>query len=148
MSHPGLVKSPVYPGDLPMAVHYQSKISRSAARRRGLGSFGDLGPGALAVDEWRDLGLDLPDVAALRAYRLRRFREQLHVQDYAGIVLTDPINVRYATDSTNMQVWCIHNMVRYAFVASNGPVMVFDFHGSGHLSDHLALVDNIRPAQA
>ena len=54
---------------------YQSKIRRSAARRRGLGSFGDLGPGALAVGEWQGLGLELPDLAAMRAYRLARVRE-------------------------------------------------------------------------
>jgi Xaa-Pro aminopeptidase len=131
-----------------MALHYESKISRSAARRRDLGSFGNLGPGALALDEWRGLGLDLPDMDALRVYRLHRVREQLQARDYAAIVLTDPINVRYATDSTNMQVWCAHNMVRYAFVACDGPVIIFDFHGSGHLSEHLALIDEIRPGQA
>ncbi len=53
---------------------YQSKILRSAARRRGLGSFGDLGPGALALGEWQALGLELPDLAAMRAYRLARVR--------------------------------------------------------------------------
>ncbi len=131
-----------------MANHYQSKIKRVAERRIRLGSFGDLGPGALAVDEWQDLGIDLPSIDALRAYRLERVRQQLRDRDYAGIVLTDPINVRYATASTNMQVWCLHNMVRNAFIACDGPVVVFDFHGSGHLSDHLDLVDEIRPAQA
>ena len=120
---------------------YQSKILRSAARRRGLGSFGDLGPGALAVGEWQGLGLELPDLAAMRAYRLARVRAELAARDYAGIVVTDPINVRYATDSANMQVWCLHNASRYAFVATDGTVIVFDFHGSAHLSEHLELVD-------
>ncbi len=59
-----------------------------------------------------------------------------------------PLNVRYATDSTNMQVWCTHNAVRYAFVAAEGPVVLFDFHGSGHLSDHLPLIDEVRAGQA
>ncbi|MEZ5935472.1 MAG: Xaa-Pro peptidase family protein [Alphaproteobacteria bacterium] len=131
-----------------MASHYRSKISQTAERRKRLGSFGDLGPGDLAVDEWRDLGIDLPDLEALRAFRLKRVREQLQARDYAGIVLTDPINVRYATDSTNMQVWCMHNMVRCAFIACEGPVVVFDFHGSRHLSEHLTLIDEIRPGQA
>ena len=126
---------------------YQSKILRSAERRPGLGSFGALGPGALALDEWRALGLELPDLAAMRAWRLARLRAQLAARDYAGIVATDPINVRYATDSTNMQVWCLHNPVRYAFVATDGPVIVFDFHGSAHLSEHLDLVDDVRPGR-
>ena len=126
---------------------YQSKILRSAARRRGLGSFGDLGPGALAVGEWQALGLELPDLAAMRAYRLARVRAELAARDYAGIVVTDPINVRYATDSANMQVWCLHNASRYAFVATDGPVIVFDFHGCAHLSAHLDLVDEVRPGR-
>jgi hypothetical protein len=128
------------------AAGYQSKIVRTATRP-GLGSFGDLGPGALAEREWRDLGLELPDMAAMRAWRLARVREQLARCDCAGIVVTDPINVRYATDSTNMQVWCLHNPVRYAFVATEGPVIVFDFHGSAHLSAHLDLVGEVRPGR-
>ncbi|MGI9452402.1 MAG: M24 family metallopeptidase [Geminicoccaceae bacterium] len=127
-----------------MVSRYESTISNAAARRKALGSFGDLGPGELAVDEWQGLGLDLPNIDALRAYRLDRVREQLRSRDYAGILLTDPLNVRYATDSTNMQVWCTHNAVRYAFVATDGPVIVFDFHGSAHLSEHLPLVDEVR----
>jgi Xaa-Pro aminopeptidase len=126
---------------------YQSKILRAAERRRALGSFGDLGPGALAVGEWQALGLELPDVSAMRRYRLARLRAQLAERDYAGIVVTDPINVRYATDSTNFQVWCLHNPVRYAFVATAGPVILFDFHGCDHLSAHLDLVDEVRPGR-
>ena len=122
---------------------YQSKI-RQAAARRGLGSFGDLGPGDLALAEWRALGLELPDLSAMRVYRLARVRAQLARRDYAGIVVADPINVRYATDSANMQVWCLHNPVRYAFVATEGPVILFDFHGCAHLSAHLDLVDEVR----
>jgi Xaa-Pro dipeptidase len=126
---------------------YRSKIVAAARRGGGQGSFGDLGPGALALDEWRALGLELPDLAALRHDRLARLRRQLAARDLAGIVVCDPINVRYATDSTNMQVWCLHNPVRYAFVATDGPVVVFDFHGSAHLSAHLELVDEVRPGR-
>ena len=126
---------------------YQSKILRAAERRRALGSFGDLGPGSLAVGEWQALGLELPDMTAMRSYRLARLRAQLAERDYAGVVVTDPINVRYATDSTNFQVWCLHNPVRYAFVATEGPVIVFDFHGCEHLSAHLDLVDEVRPGR-
>ena len=105
-------------------------------------------PGQPALSEWAALGLDLPDLPALRAYRLERVRAQLRARDYAGIVCYDPMNVRYATDSSNMSVWTTHNAVRYCFIATDGPVVVFDFHGCEHLSDHLDLVDEVRPAQA
>ncbi|HSA80561.1 MAG TPA: Xaa-Pro peptidase family protein [Geminicoccaceae bacterium] len=126
---------------------YRSKIVAAVERHAGRGSFGDLGPGELALGEWQALGLEVPDLAALRRDRLARVRAQLAERDYAGIVVGDPINIRYATDSANMQVWCLHNPVRYAFVATEGPVIVFDFHGCGHLSAALELVDEVRPGR-
>ena len=106
------------------------------------------GPGELAYSEWAALGLALPDLPAIRQYRLERVREQLRRFDYAGIVLYDPMNVRYATDSSNMQIWTMHNAVRYCFIATAGPVILFDFHNCEHLSAHLDLIDEIRPGQA
>jgi Xaa-Pro dipeptidase len=126
---------------------YRSKIAEAAAKRGG-GSFGDLGPGRLALAEWRARGLEVPDLRALRATRLGRLRRQLARHDCAGIVIADPINLRYATDAANMQVWCLHNPARYAFVATEGPVILFDFHGCAHLSAHLELIDEVRPARA
>ena len=106
-----------------------------------------LGPGELALTEWAQLGLDLPDLPAIRHYRLERVRAQLRKFDYAGIVVSDPLNVRYATDSSNMQVWTLHNNVRYCFIATDGPVILFDFKRVEHLSQHLDLIDEVRPAQ-
>ena len=105
-----------------------------------------LGPGDLAVGEWQKAGLDLPDRAAVRRYRLERVRQQLRRLDYAGIVLFDPLNVRYATDSTNMQIWITHNAARYAFVPTQGPVVLFDLQGTGFLSAHSEVIDEVRPA--
>lgn len=112
--------------------------------RRGLGSFGDIGPGELALGEWKDLGLDLPDVDAMRRYRLDRTRAQLESDGFDAGLFYDPINVRYITDSTNMSVWTMHNPVRFVVVVVDGPVVLFDFHGSEHLSSHLPLVDDVR----
>jgi Xaa-Pro dipeptidase len=91
---------------------------------------------------------NLPDIdeKSVRAYRLERVKAQLVRHDLAGIVLFDPINVRYATGSRNMQVWAMHNAMRYAFIAPDGPVILFDYPGSSHLSDHLETVDEQRPA--
>ncbi len=105
-----------------------------------------MGPGDLAIGEWRAKGLQLPDLDKIRAYRLERVRAQLRKMDYAGIVLYDPLNTRYATDSTNMQLWITHDANRYAFVAADGPVVLFDYKDCEHLSSHLTLIDEIRPA--
>ncbi len=104
----------------------------------------EIGPSQIAFDEWRALGLRSPDMEALRQYRLNRVREQLRKYDYAGILLFDPLNHRYATDSTNMQLWITHNAARCCFIATDGPVVMFDFHNCGHLSEHLPLIDEIR----
>jgi Xaa-Pro aminopeptidase len=107
-----------------------------------------IGHGELAEREWHSLGLEAPDMAAARRYRLTRIRRELKARDLAGVLVYDPLNVRYATDSTDMQLWCMHNPVRYAFVATEGPLILWDFHNCEHLSWHLDLVDEIRHGKA
>ena len=84
------------------------------------------------------------DLEAMRRYRLDRVRAQLKARDIAGIVLYDPLNIRYATDTSNMQVWTMHNPARYCFIATEGPVVLFDFHNCEHLSADFELVDEVR----
>ncbi len=86
------------------------------------------------------------DLPALRAYRLGRVRELLAENDFAGIVLFDPVNIRYATDASNMQVWCLHNPARYVYIPAQGPVTLFEFKGCEHLWDELPTIDEVRPA--
>ena len=103
-----------------------------------------IGHGALAEGEWKEAGFAAPDLAAMRRYRLERIRAELRARDLAGIHLYDPLNVRYATDVTNMQLWTMHNPVRSAWVPAEGPVVLFDFHNCEHLSDHSEVVDEVR----
>ena len=86
------------------------------------------------------------DLQALRRYRLDRVRAQLVQRDYAGVVLFDPCNIRYATDAANMQVWTLHNAARYAFVPASGPVVLFDFHNCEFVSEGIETVDEVRIA--
>ena len=67
------------------------------------------------------------DAVALRRYRLNRVRAELDKRDLAGALLYDPVNIRYVTDVSNMQVYSLHNPCRYVFVATDGPVVLFDF---------------------
>ena len=84
------------------------------------------------------------DLDRVRLYRLGRIREELRRSDYAGILLFDQVNTRYATDATNMQVWCSHYEARCAFVASDGPVVLFDYANHPHLAEGLPTVDDYR----
>ncbi|WP_419904337.1 M24 family metallopeptidase [Kiloniella sp.] len=102
-----------------------------------------IGYGALAEGEWKAAKIPEPDLGTMRRYRLERIREQLRARDLAGIYLYDPLNVRYATDASNMQLWTLHNPVRACFVATDGPVILYDFHNCEHLSDHSEVVDEV-----
>ena len=99
-------------------------------------------------------GADKPLISPVRAtvlenarsYRLGRFREILAQHDVAGLLLYDPINIRYAFDSSNMQVWTSHNPVRYAMILAGGPAILWEFAGCEHLNEGLAGIDEIRTA--
>ena len=86
------------------------------------------------------------DLDAVRMYRLGRVREELKKRDYAAIILYDQLNTRYATDATDMQIWCSHNENRYVYVPAEGPVIVFEYGGLAHLSEGLPGVDEVRKA--
>ena len=87
-------------------------------------------------------------VGALRRERLARLRSVLKKADVAAAVFFDPINIRYATDVSNMQVWCLHNPTRYSFVATDGPVVHFEFLSCEHLASGIDTIDEVRPAIA
>ncbi|BDR13455.1 dimethylsulfonioproprionate lyase DddP [Vibrio sp. STUT-A11] len=104
----------------------------------------EIGPTDLAFDEWAKLGLTPPNLQRMREYRLRRIVEQLQERELAGVLLFDPLNIRYATDSTNMQLWTTHNFARACFVSADGYIVLWDFHNCEHLSAHLPLVKEVR----
>ncbi len=84
------------------------------------------------------------DLDAARLYRLGRIRRELEARDYAGILLFDQINTRYATDATNMQIWSGHYETRCVFVPTQGPVVLFDYANHPHLVAGLPTVDDYR----
>ena len=104
----------------------------------------EIGPTGLAFAEWAVAGIEAPDMPALREYRLARLQEQIRAHDCAGLLLFDPLNIRYATDTTNMQLWIAHNAARACFVPPEGGMVLWDFHNCEHLSAHLPLVGEVR----
>jgi len=85
------------------------------------------------------------DQDRLIRYRLERLRAELRKRDYAGAVISDPMNLRYATGTRNMAVWTTHAPGRYAFIATEGPVILFEFTSSKHVSAGSPVVDEVRP---
>ncbi|MCS5558864.1 MAG: Xaa-Pro peptidase family protein [Oceanospirillaceae bacterium] len=81
-----------------------------------------------------------------REYRLNRVRQQLIKHDCGAMLLYDPVNIRYSLDSSNMQVWTMHNATRYALVFAQGPVIMFEFAGCHHLCEGLEGIDEVHHA--
>lgn len=84
------------------------------------------------------------DEPRLRKDRLARLRAELAKRDIAGALLFDPMNIRYATGTRNMVVWTMHAPGRYVFVATDGPVVLFEFASGLHLSRGIETVDQLR----
>lgn len=100
----------------------------------------EIGPTRLAYGEWAEAGLTLPNLPAMREYRWKRLTRFIVDRGYGGLLLTDPLNIRYATDSTNMQLWNAHNPFRALLVCADGYMVLWDYKNSPFLSTFNPLV--------
>ena len=94
----------------------------------------------MAFAEWAAAGLALPDLQAMRKYRWNRLTQHVVDRDYGGVLLFDPLNIRYATDSTNMQLWNTHNPFRALLLCADGYMVMWDYKNSPFLSEFNPLV--------
>ncbi|MGB7204138.1 MAG: dimethylsulfonioproprionate lyase DddP, partial [Anderseniella sp.] len=100
----------------------------------------EIGPTVLAYGEWRDAGLELPNLEAMRDYRLKRLVKGINDRGFGGLLVFDPLNIRYATDSTNMQLWNTHNPFRAVLVCADGYMVIWDYKNARFLSEFNPLV--------
>ncbi len=86
------------------------------------------------------------DHVAVRAYRLGRVRREMAARSIAAVVLSDPVNIRYATGTRNMQVFTARNQPsRYLLLTADRSIL-YEFTGAEHLADGFETVDEVRPA--
>lgn len=104
----------------------------------------EIGPTQLAFDEWAAAGLVAPNLARMRQFRLDRLAAMIRTRDLGGVLLFDPLNIRYASDTTNMQLWASHNLFRACFVSADGYMIVWDYKGSDLLTAFNPLVRETR----
>ncbi|MDO6521266.1 Xaa-Pro peptidase family protein [Shimia thalassica] len=100
----------------------------------------EIGPTQLAFAEWASAGLQLPDLQAMRKYRWTRLTQHIVDRGYAGLLMFDPLNIRYTTDSTNMQLWNTHNPFRALLLCADGYMVIWDYKQSPFLSTFNPLV--------
>lgn len=131
--------------------HYRDrrKIDPGRGATLGDGSPNDndrveIGPTQLAFREWQAAGLALPDLGRMRRYRLDRLVAALQARDMGGLLLFDPLNIRYATDTTNMQLWNSHNPFRACLICADGHMVVWEYKQSPFLVTFNPLVAELR----
>ena len=89
-----------------------------------------------------------PDAArvTMELDRLDRLQAQLVAHDCDAGLFYDPNNIRYATGTSNMDVYVLHIPCRYAFVPAEGLVTLFDFKSCEHLAEGHPAVGEAREA--
>jgi len=131
--------------------HYRTlrKIDPNQGRLLADGSLNDndrieIGPTTLAFSEWAQAGLTLPNLHAMREFRWIRLTQHIVDRGYGGLLVFDPLNIRYATDSTNMQLWNTHNPFRAVLICADGYMVIWDYKNSPFLSTFNPLVKEQR----
>ena len=100
----------------------------------------EIGPTQLAMREWEEANLIVPNLRNMREYRHSRLTQHIVARGYAGLLMFDPLNIRYATDSTNMQLWNTHNPFRAVLLCADGYMVIWDYKNSPFLSTFNPLV--------
>ena len=90
--------------------------------------------------------IPLATLKTARAWRKQRLVDKVREHDCAAILLYDPVNVRYATDVSNMQLWMAHNPCNYALIGADGSAIAFEYGKSEHLAKDIEIVDEVRTA--
>ncbi len=104
----------------------------------------EIGPTPLAYAEWAEAGLQCPDLPVMRQYRLDRIVAGLIERDLDAVLLFDPLSIRYATDTTHMQLWNAHNPFRACMVTTDGHMILWEYGGYAYMSEYNALVKEVR----
>ncbi len=86
------------------------------------------------------------DLVAVRGYRQGRVRAEMERHGIDAVILSDAVNIRYATGTRNMQIFSSRNAPsRYLLLTADRSIL-FEFTGCEHLADGFETVDEVRPA--
>ena len=120
---------------------------KSSIKLDGSPNFNDrveIGPTKLAFDEWVKAGIEIPNLKKMREFRVNRLIKELNKRDLDGVLVFDPLNIRYITDTTNMQLWNSHNPFRACFISNEGYIILWDYKSLNLLSSFNPLVKEVR----
>ena len=83
----------------------------------------------------------------MRRYRQQRLAGVMTQRNLPALLLYDPVNIRYACDARNMQVYSLNHDARYLFISADGYTVLFDwFQGDSYFGG--LPIDEVRIGQA
>ncbi len=82
----------------------------------------------------------LPDLQAVRRYRWNRLTQHIVDRNYGELLIFDLLNIRYAADSTNMQLWNSYNPFRAVLICADGYMVIWHYKNAPFLSKFNLLV--------
>lgn len=104
----------------------------------------EIGPTQLAFAEWEAAGVRPPNLERMRHDRWAALVKGIQARDYAGLLMFDPMNIRYATDTTNMQLWNAHNPFRACLICADGHMVMWEYKNAPFLVTFNPLVKELR----
>lgn len=87
-----------------------------------------------------------PDVERLTRYRLARVRAEMRRRGIGACILSDPINIRYATGTRNMQIFTARNAPSRYLLLTESEAILYEFTGCRHLPQGNPVLTDVRPA--
>jgi len=94
----------------------------------------------------RDPGAGEIDLTKVRAYRLGRVRAEMAKRGIAACLLSDAVNIRYATGTRNMQVFTARNQPSRYLLLTDSQAILYEFTGCMHLANGIETITEVRPA--
>ncbi|WP_085906513.1 M24 family metallopeptidase [Kiloniella majae] len=87
------------------------------------------------------------DLKAVRSYRQKQLRQKMLSYGIDAVILSDPVNIRYATGTRNMQVFSQRNAPSRYLLMTQHKSILFEFTGCLHLADGYETIDEVRLAK-
>ncbi|MCK7611818.1 M24 family metallopeptidase [Roseibium sediminicola] len=87
------------------------------------------------------------DLVAVRTYRQQRVRQKMADYGVDAVILSDPVNIRYASGTRNMQVFSMRNAPSRYLLLTQSRSILFEFTGCLHLGQGFETVDEVRPSR-
>jgi len=84
------------------------------------------------------------DLRAVRAYRQASVRREMAARNIDAVILSDAVNIRYATGTRNMQIFSSRNAPARYLVLTQDRSILHEFTGCEHLADGFETVDEVR----